>query len=516
MHLHDVAFPTERTDDTCMPRTLLEQSSGKNFFATVYMRLLICFCVATAIVSVLSVCLHGSLKSVFRAECITKTGAPSASIAGSIVAAFLAASAVAFCSNFVIFFKSKSERARALLGALFSKWQPLYFIAVSAQKIISRSITVRSAENRRQVRVDECLLQSETQLHSAVIIWDCTILFIGLSAISSDLNLRFTPTMRRIAYGVLVTCLAVDAVSSFIWGNTMADQTSVIVGSFNLLLDDQITSTIISQTVIALHFLFVSCRSRRGRGWAYAPLRFELDDCGKRLLSKSNTPLAPQRCDEHVTHPSLTSELPESSFTNTPSPSSCISALRQKLSLFQEKNSARCRAFVIPCVCMQIGGKGTRSDFAMARPAFNMSLLYPLQRLADAHPKIYVFFVFLFLVVPNLACQVLLNGASQGITILILNLCMAAALFGFISSRFNGLDMTAVRHVVSSFRFAACVVLLAMWSLLSIRRAHQGFGHPTGSAALIVLTVVFMGQTLLDCSPHLSPSVQIVVSVILF
>jgi hypothetical protein len=163
---------------------------------------------------------------------------------------------------------------------------------------------------------------------------------------------------------------------------------------------------------------------------------------------------------------------------------------------------------------MQIGGKGTRSDFAMARPAFTMSLLRPLQRLADAHPKSYVFFVFLFLVVPSLACDVLLNGASQGITILILNSFMAAALFGFISSRFNSLDMMAVRHVVSSFRFAACIVLLAMWSLLSIRRAHQGVGHPAGSAALIVLTVVFMGQALLDCSPHLSPSVQIVVSVI--
>ena len=393
------------------------------------MRLLNCFCAATAIASVLSVCLHASLKSMFRAECISRRVGPSTSIAGSILTVFLAASTVVFCANFVIFFMSKSERARAVLAALFSKWQPLYFIAMSAQKIITRAITVRSAESTGQGLVDERLLQSETtKLHSAVIIWDCAILFIGLSAISSDVNSRFTPAMRRIAYGVLVICLAVDAVASFIWGNTMADQTSVIVGSFNLLLDNQITSTIISQTVISLHFLFVSCRSRQGRGWAYAPLRFDLDDCGKRLLSKPNTQLAPQPCDERVTPASPTAE---SALTNAASPSSCISALRQKLSLFQEKNSARCRVFVVPCVSMQLGGKGTRSDFAMGRPAFDLILLRPLQRLADAHPSSYVLFVSLFVVLPSLACQVFLNGALQGISILILNSLMAAALFWF-------------------------------------------------------------------------------------
>jgi hypothetical protein len=164
---------------------------------------------------------------------------------------------------------------------------------------------------------------------------------------------------------------------------------------------------------------------------------------------------------------------------------------------------------------MQLGGKGTRSDFAMGRPAFDLILLRPLQRLADAHPSSYVLFVCLFVVLPSLACQVFLNGALQGISILILNSLMAAALFGFISSRCNSLDMTAVKHVASSFRFAACLALLAEWSLLSIRKAHQGVTHPTATAALIVLTIVFMGEALLDCSPQLSPSVQIAISVIL-
>jgi hypothetical protein len=45
------------------------------------------------------------------------------------------------------------------------------------------------------------------------------------------------------------------------------------------------TTCITSQAIIAMHFMYTAFRSRNGRAWAYAPLRFEYDQLGKALLS---------------------------------------------------------------------------------------------------------------------------------------------------------------------------------------------------------------------------------------
>ena len=54
------------------------------------------------------------------------------------------------------------------------------------------------------------------------------------------------------------------------------NQGNLSFGPFRFLLANQITSCITSQVVVLLHLLYVSCRSRGGRGWAYASLRFVL------------------------------------------------------------------------------------------------------------------------------------------------------------------------------------------------------------------------------------------------
>ncbi len=67
------------------------------------------------------------------------------------------------------------------------------------------------------------------------------------------------------AYGVLVLVLILDAIGSVVWGNPLAGDASFsVTKSFSILLDNQLTSSIASQAVLALHFVYVSCRLGRG------------------------------------------------------------------------------------------------------------------------------------------------------------------------------------------------------------------------------------------------------------
>jgi hypothetical protein len=76
-----------------------------------------------------------------------------------------------------------------------------------------------------------------------------------------------------------------DVIGSVVWGNPLASDASLsVTANFSIFLDKQLYSCIASQVVLALHFVYVACQSCRGRGWAYASLRFELDECGKSLL----------------------------------------------------------------------------------------------------------------------------------------------------------------------------------------------------------------------------------------
>jgi hypothetical protein len=153
-----------------------------------------------------------------------------------------------------------------------------------------------------------------------------------------------------------------------------------------------------------------------------------------------------------------------------------LSRLRQRWLQFQQRQVSRCRVFVIPCVAMRGAGGGGEAVFALERPAFDLRLLGPLQRLADAHPRLYIGFGFFSLTVPGIVFSIVFKGQREtsGFSILGLNIFMCIIMFGFLSSKRNGLDRVAVKHVALSFRFAIFVTLLATDVALSVReRVHH-------------------------------------------
>jgi hypothetical protein len=165
---------------------------------------------------------------------------------------------------------------KAVAAAVFSKWQPLYFVVMSAQKIVLRVIVIPYVDGSIAKNAVACHLSPDyqRQLHAAAIVWNCAVLMAGAATICSDLDGDVAPAWRRAAQSLLALCLCADAVGSYVWGNEMAGLVSVSVSGFEFLLDNQITSCITSQAVLALHFVFVGWRSRHGRGWFYASLRF--------------------------------------------------------------------------------------------------------------------------------------------------------------------------------------------------------------------------------------------------
>jgi hypothetical protein len=191
-----------------------------------------------------------------------------------------------------------------------------------------------------------------------------------------------------------------------------------------------------------------------------------------------------------------------------------LSRLRQRWLQFQQRQVSRCRVFVIPCVAMRGAGGGGEAAFVLARPTLDFRWLGPLRRLADAHPRFYIGFILIFLAMPNFALFLVIGDAqAKGISNTIINSIMCIMMFGYMCSKINGLDRVAVKHVALSFRFAIIVALLATDTALSIRRVYINGSHPATCTANAVLSMLCCMCILLDCSPHLPPSVQIYVSV---
>ena len=192
-----------------------------------------------------------------------------------------------------------------------------------------------------------------------------------------------------------------------------------------------------------------------------------------------------------------------------------LSRLRQRWLQFQQRQVSRCRVFVVPCVAMRGAGGGGETAFALERPAFDLILLVPLQRLADAHPRLYIGFMFFFLAVPSIVCVIVFSVQSQarGISIVVLNSMLCITTLGFLSSKRYGLDRVAVKHVALSFRFAIFVTLLATDVALSTRQLYTIDKHPVSVVASAFSSLFFCLCILLDCSPHLPPWVQIFISV---
>jgi hypothetical protein len=353
--------------------------------------------------------------------------------------------------------------------------------------------------------------------------WTCVILTAAWLTMSCDLNAQLSPALRRCAYGLLAVVLLVDVIGSVVWGNPLASQFSIFISNINVLLDNQLTSCIASQVVIALHFVYVSCRSGRGRGWVYASLRFELDECGKTMAMPMVHTVTGSRMESGATASAATPMLASDASARAQlqhvgaARCSVLYRLRQRWLQFQQRQVTQCRVFVIPCVAIRGAGGGGEAGFALARPAFDFKLLVPLQRLADVHPRLYVVFFFSFLGLPSIVCSIIFKdgGPVRGICTLVLNFFMCIMAFGHLSSKKNGLDRVAVKHVALSFRFAILVTLLLSDLALSMYQVHEKNDlHPTDIVARAFAELFFCLCILSDCSPQLPPSVQFFISVI--
>jgi hypothetical protein len=272
----------------------------------------------------------------------------------------------------------------------------VYFVIVTVEALILRAMV--SAGSRQ---TDSCS-EYENAVHAISLMWNCAVLMTALSTMCCDTAADLSPRLRRCAYGLLALVLLLDAIGSVVWGNPLASDASFsVTTNFSIFLDNQLTSCIASQVVLALHFVYVACRSRGGRGWAYASLRFELDECGRSMLMSMVRTTTSFLKDSGASASAVTpmfaldanapAELQHAGAARW----KAFSRLRQRWLQFQQRQVSRCRVFVVPCVEMRdAGGGGGEAVIALARPALDLRWLRPLQRLADAHPRHYIGFGF--------------------------------------------------------------------------------------------------------------------------
>jgi hypothetical protein len=470
--------------------------------------------VASSAAVVCFACLLTLLKSALRSEC---GGAGGGSL-GPVSITCVVAAAVSLVASAAHLLTSRAL-SWALAAAICSKWQPVYFAFVTVQRIVLRAM-VTYAVMADTTRSSPCSAD-EVAAHAISWMWLCAITMTALSTMCCDMNAEVLPALRRCAYGLLALVLLLDAIGSVVWGNALASDVKVSFAKVDFNLDGQLTSCIMSQAVIALHFLYVSCRSQRGRGWAYASLRFELDECGRSLSmpmlpATSNSGTDSGRAASAAT-PMLASEQPapaESQHAGAVG-SSVLSRLRVRWERFQQRQVSRCCVFVIPCVAVRDAGGSGGGRFAVARPVFDVRWLRLLQRLADAHPRGYFFFMVLFLGIPSILCSVILKDQSEakGISSLALNSSLCVMMVGFLSCKRYGLDRVAVKHVALSFRFAVIVTLLATDLALFTRGVYTKGREVTVVVASALSRMLFCLSILLDCTPQLPPSAQILLSV---
>jgi hypothetical protein len=158
---------------------------------------------------------------------------------------------------------------------------------------------------------------------------------------------------------------------------------------------------------------------------------------------------------------------------------------------------------------------GAGGELAIARPVLQWRCLLPLRRLADAHPKFYIWFFVCFFGVSSIAVSFfLINDPVTGSVALAFNIVLVFGALGFLSSARYGIDAAAAKHVAASFRFLTIAALLCMMVLLDVRSAYVGELHPSHAAAEAVTALLFLLTLLVDCSPRLPAVVQVAVSVI--
>jgi hypothetical protein len=480
------------------------------------MRLLHFAFVASTITVSCCACLVVALKRAFRLECIEgQDVSPGGGILRPMNTALLFFVTLAFVAIAACLLQPLSNHARDVAAAVCSIWQPLYFVVVSLQRVILRAIVIPYALGSWKHREASCAMSSnfENEFHAAMLLWDGAMLSMGVSTICADLNANVSPSLRRFLHVTLALCLLLDLVGSCMWGNDTASQVLLSVSGFRFLLDNQITSCIITQLVLALRFVFMGWRSRHGRGWYYAPLQFELALDGAALLSRLT-----QRGPQPIAAGGSSLCAAVSGFI-----AKLLGRLRQVLLHFQLRRVLKCGVFVIPCVAINGSQDGSAdSEFALARPAFNLKCLRFLHPFANAHPKLYFSSMFFFLAVPSFAVAILSKSQVRGVFAMFFNSAIVMAFLGFVSCNRYNIDRIAAKQVTLSFRYAVIVVLISQWIVLDSRRAYLVLrdGHtslydrtPWDVAATSIIALMFSLSLLLDCSPHLPALPQILVTV---
>jgi hypothetical protein len=321
----------------------------------------------SAVTLVCSVGLLTLLKSVLRSEC----PAPGGSNLRPVTIACVVATALCLVASVAYLVKS---RAWTQAAAICSKWQPVYFVIVTVEALILRAIV--SVGSRQTGSCSEY----ENAVHAISLMWNCAVLMTALSTMCCDTAADLSPRLRRCAYGLLALVLLLDAIGSVVWGNPLASDASfsVTVNSelfehFSIVLDNQLTSSVASQVVLTLHFVYVACRSRGGRGWAYASLRFELDECGRSMLMSmvrtTTSFLKDSGASASAVTPMLALDANAAAELQHAGAARCkaFSRLRQRWLQFQQRQVSRCRVFVVPCVEMRdAGGGGGETVIALA------------------------------------------------------------------------------------------------------------------------------------------------------
>lgn len=489
----------------------------------------LCALAASAISVACSAFLAAAFKRVFRSECIDgQDVGPSGSALRPTIVSLLVAAALASVLTAACLVNTLSKRTWNLLSAICSKWQSCYFVVVSVQRVVLRAIVIPYANGSMNKRAGACDFRAdyENQSHAATFLWDCAVMMTGVFAICTDVISDVTPSFRRSAQFLLALCVSVDAVGSYVWGNDTASAVSLDVSGFLFQLGNLITSCITSQVVLALHFAFVGWRSRHGRCWYYASLRFELEPRGQALPPELSLPHAAQGLKEKLVMSSQPVIAPTSESATDGdagrSISQVLSLVRRRFLQFQQQRMLKCRVFMIPCVSVIDNEGGGNTEFALKRPAFDLRCLRSLQRIADAHPKVYLALSFFLLGLPSVACALLVKPQIRGIPALFLNSAVLVAFLGFLSGRRYNLDRVAVKEVALSFRFAVFIVLLSQWITLFARRAIllqtegqvSAYGEtPWTVAAITVVAIFFSIILLLDCSPNLPITAQIILMV---
>jgi hypothetical protein len=467
--------------------------------------------VASAIATTCGVCIFAFLKSATRAACANGDSQQllSSSQSQTITASLaLAATAVVTSAAFLVL-KSRAKQGLALAAAICAKWQPAYFLLVLIERIVFLVVMVAKDESAGSCGFS---LHQHGQILATELLIPVALLFFSLSAICCDFDPDVTPAMRRGAYCASTACFVLDMICSIAWGfGTKTDQGYLSFGPFRFLLANQITSCIMSQVVVSFHFLYVSCRSRGGRGWAYASLRFELVkqyNMGVLLNEPSCCPMASRMpsCSD-----SGALEGVQGGDVQVQVKSNVFSRLRHRFLRFQRRRLQASQVFAIPCVesdC-NLSTALTASGLQLARPFFRIKFPATLVRFAELHASLYSCVVFIVGLL-SVACS---NLELTGTAAMVLNFIVIYGFLGFISCKRHNIDSIAAKHVSTSFRFGCICLFLVFVVALEIHLYYLGQRTLQNVVAFIIMVMAFILCLLVDCSPKLPTAVQTAISV---